>query len=37
MSTLEKTIVMLLEMPEQSLKSLYEFIRSIWIYQDINL
>ncbi|GFI18116.1 hypothetical protein IMSAG249_01930 [Lachnospiraceae bacterium] len=34
MSTLEKTIVLLQEMPEQSLESLYDFIRSIWIYQD---
>jgi len=35
MSTLEKTIVLLREMPEQSLESLYDFIRSIWIRQDI--
>lgn len=35
MSTLEKTIVLLREMPEQSLESLYDFIRSIWIHQDI--
>lgn len=35
MSTLEKTIVLLREMPKQSLESLYEFIRSIWIHQDI--
>lgn len=34
MSTLEKTIVLLREMPEQSLESLYNFIRSIWIHQD---
>ena len=34
MSTLEKTIVLLREMPEQSLESLYDFIRSIWIHQD---
>ena len=34
MSTLEKTIVLLQEMPEQSLESLYDFIRSIWIHQD---
>lgn len=34
MSTLEKTIVLLQEMPEQSLESLYDFIRSIWIPQD---
>ena len=34
MSTLEKTILLLREMPEQSLESLYDFIRSIWIYQD---
>ncbi len=33
-STLEKTILLLREMPEQSLESLYDFIRSIWIYQD---
>ena len=36
MSTLEKTIVLLREMPEQSLESLYDFIRSIWIHHDIN-
>lgn len=35
MSTLEKTIVLLREMPEQSLESLYDFIRLIWIHQDI--
>lgn len=35
MSTLEKTIVLLREMPEQSLESLYNFIQSIWIHQDI--
>lgn len=34
MSTLEKTIVLLQEMPEQSLESLYNFICSIWIHQD---
>lgn len=34
MSTLEKTIVLLREMPEQSLESLYDFIRSIWLHQD---
>ena len=34
MTTLEKTIILLREMPEQSLESLYDFIRSIWIYQD---
>lgn len=34
MSTLEKTIILLREMPEQSLESLYDFIRSIWIHQD---
>ena len=34
MSTLEKTIVLLQEMPEQSLESLYDFIRSIWVHQD---
>lgn len=34
MSTLEKTIVLLREMPEQSLESLYDFFRSIWIDQD---
>lgn len=31
MSTLEKTIVLLQEIPEQSLESLYDFIHSIWI------
>lgn len=36
MSTLEKTIVLLREMPEQSLESLYDFISSIWIHQDSN-
>lgn len=35
MSTLEKTIVLLREMPEQSLESLYNFIRSIWIHQNV--
>ncbi len=35
MSTLEKTIVLLREMPEQSLESLYDFIRSIWLHQEI--
>ena len=34
MSTLEKTIVLLQEMPEQSLESLYDFIRSIWLHPD---
>ncbi len=34
MSILEKTIVLLREMPEQSLESLYNFIQSIWIRQD---
>lgn len=34
MSTLEKTITLLREMPEQSLESLYDFIRSIWIHQE---
>ena len=34
MSTLEKTIVLLREMPEQSLEFLYDFIRSIWIHQN---
>ncbi len=34
MSTLEKTIVLLQEMPEQSLESLYDFICSIWMHQD---
>lgn len=34
MSTLEKTILLLREMPEQSLESLYEFIHSIWIHQN---
>jgi len=36
MSTLEKTITLLQEMPEQTLESLYDFIRSIWIRQDIS-
>lgn len=36
MSTLEKTIILLREMPEQTLESLYDFIRSIWIHQDGN-
>lgn len=36
MSTLEKTIVLLREMPEQSLESLYDFISSVWIYHDDN-
>lgn len=35
MSTLEKTITLLREMPEQSLESLYDFIRSIWIQQEV--
>lgn len=34
MSTLEKTIILLREMPEQSLESLYDFIRSIWVVQE---
>jgi len=34
MSTLEKTITLLREMPEQSLESLYDFIRSIWVQQE---
>ncbi|MCM1156214.1 MAG: hypothetical protein NC392_12750 [Roseburia sp.] len=34
MSTLEKTITLLQEMPEQSLESLYDFIQSIWIRRD---
>lgn len=34
MSTLEKTIGLLQQMPEQSLESLYDFICSIWIQQD---
>lgn len=34
MSILEKTIILLREMPEQSLESLYGFIRSIWDQQD---
>lgn len=34
MSILEKTIILLREMPEQSLESLYDFIRSIWDQQD---
>lgn len=33
MSTLEKTITLLSEMPEQSLESLYDFIYSIWFQQ----
>lgn len=33
MSTLEKTIVLLREMPEQSLESLYDFIISMRIFQ----
>ncbi len=37
MSTLEKTIILLREMPEQSLESLYDFIRSIWIRQDADV
>ena len=35
MSTLEKTITLLREMPEQSLESLYNFIRSIWVQQNV--
>lgn len=34
MSILEKTIILLREMSEQSLESLYDFIRSIWDQQD---
>lgn len=37
MSTLEKTINLLQEMPEQTLESLYNFICSVWIRQDSNL
>lgn len=33
MSTLEKTITLLREMPEQSLESLYDFILSLWVQQ----
>lgn len=36
MSTLEKTITLLREMPEQSMESLYDFIRSIWIQQEVD-
>lgn len=36
MSTLEKTINLLQEMPEHTLESLYDFIYSIWIHQDDN-
>lgn len=36
MSTLEKTITLLREMPEQSLESLYDFIRSMWVQQDVD-
>lgn len=35
MPTLEKTIALLREMPEQSLEFLYDFIHSIWIHQSI--
>lgn len=35
MSTLDKTIILLREMPEQSLESLYDFIRSIWSQQNV--
>lgn len=35
MSTLEKTITLLREMPEQLLESLYDFICSIWIQQEV--
>lgn len=35
MSTLEKTITLLREMPEHSLESLYDFIRSIWKQQEV--
>lgn len=37
MSTLEKTIILLQEMPEQSLESLYNFIRSLWLHQSGNM
>lgn len=36
MSTLEKTIILLQEMPEQSLESLYDFIQSMWVNRDFN-
>lgn len=36
MSTLEKTIHLLQEMPEHTLESLYDFIYSIWSRQDNN-
>lgn len=36
MSTLEKTITLLREMPEQSLESLYDFIYSLWIRQKVD-
>lgn len=35
MSTLEKIIILLREMQEQSLESLYDFIYSIWIQQKV--
>lgn len=35
MSTLEKTIILLREMPEQSLESLYNFICSILAQQNV--
>lgn len=37
MSTLEKTISLLQEMPEQTLESLYDFICSIWTHQNANI
>lgn len=36
MSTLEKTINLLQEMPEQTLESLYDFICSVWTRQNDN-
>ena len=35
MSTLQKTIILLRGMPEQSLESLYNFIRSILVQQNV--
>lgn len=37
MSTLEKTITLLREMPEQSLEALYDFISSVWKSQSNNV
>lgn len=37
MSTLEKTIILLREMPEQSLESLYDFIHSLWVQQKADV